>query len=304
VNQGWSVLCGPVWLCVIALTAAGQTPKLEFDVASLKPAAPYNGTNVTNGPGGTTVRLSGSPITGGPGSGTPDRYAYRGANVRSLLVLAYGLVDRDQQVSGPGWIDSEHYDLAVTMPASTTEVQFQQMLQNLLAERFKLVIHHDSKMLPVYELAVGKNGHKLKESVDTPKTDASPAGPFNTKDKDGFYITPSGYRGIAINMGPGPTGEITQNGIFGRQTMAEFGGFLKANVGRNVIDKTGLTGPYDFRLYYEPQRSSTAADTIPDVPRLTVFDAIQQQLGLRLVDAKAPFDLVVVDSGEKVPTEN
>jgi uncharacterized protein (TIGR03435 family) len=304
VNRGWSVLCGPVWLCVIALTAAAQNPKLEFDVASIKPAAPFNGTSVTNGPGGTTVRLSSSPITGGPGSRTPDRYAYRGANVRNLLVRAYALVDRDQQVSGPAWIDSEHYDLAVTMPASTTEAQFQQMLRNLLAERFKLVVHHDSKMLPVYELVVGRNGHKLKESVETPKTDAPPAGTFDKKDKDGFYITPPGYGGVAMNMGPGPSGEVTQNWIFGRQTMTQFAGFLKGTVGRNVIDKTGLAGPYDFRLYYEPQRAGTAADTIPDVPRLTVFDAVQQQLGLRLADAKAPFDLVVVDSGDKVPTEN
>ncbi len=107
-----------------------------------------------------------------------------------------------------------------------------------------------------------------------------------------------------MTTGPGPSGEVTQNWLFGRQTMTQFAGFLKTVVGRDVIDRTGLTGPYDFRLHYAPQRSGTPADTIPDVPLLTVFDAVQQQLGLRLVDAKAPFDLAVVESGEKVPTEN
>jgi uncharacterized protein (TIGR03435 family) len=304
-NRGWSAFCGPAWLYMIALTAGAQTPKLQFDVASVKPSAVYNPTSVTNGPGGTTVKLTGVSITGGPGSASPDRYTYRGANFRNLIVRAYGLVDRDQQVSGPGWIDSEHYDLAVTMPASTTETQFQQMLQNLLAERFKLMVHHGTKMLPVYELVVGKNGPKVKESVIPPPTDAAPAEvSFSKKDKDGFVVTPPGYTGQVMTRGPGPSGDITQNWFLGRHTMAQFARFLKADVGRNVIDKTGLTGEYDIRLYYEPLLPGAQVADIPDHPILSVFDAVEQQLGLKLVDAKAPFDLIVVDSGEKVPTEN
>jgi uncharacterized protein (TIGR03435 family) len=288
---------------MIALTSSAQTPKLDFDVASVKPSAAYNPISVTNG--GKTVTLTGTSFSGGPGSRSPDRFTYRGAYFRNLLVLAYGLVDRDQQVSGPGWIDSEHYDLAVTMPASTTEAQFRQMLQNLLADRFKLVVHHDTKMLPVYELVVGKNGHKLKESVDAPPTDAPRAEvSMSKKDKDGFVITPPGYSGQVMTTGPGPTGDITQNWFLGRETMAQFARFLKGDVGRNVVDKTGLTGEYDIRFYHEPLRPGATAADILDHPILTVFDAVEQQLGLKLVDAKAPFDLIVVDSGEKVPTEN
>jgi uncharacterized protein (TIGR03435 family) len=160
-------------------------------------------------------------------------------------------------------------------------------------------------MLPVYELVVGKNGHKLKESVDPPATGAQPAEvSFSKKDRDGFVVTPPGYSGVAMTTGPGPSGDVTQNWFYGRQTMAQFAAFLKTDVGRNVIDKTGLTGKYDFRLYHEPQRQGVPADAIPDHPVLTVFDALEKQLGLNLVDVKTPFDLVVVDSGEKVPTEN
>jgi uncharacterized protein (TIGR03435 family) len=100
--------------------------------------------------------------------------------------------------------------------------------------------------------------------------------------------------------GPGPSGQITQNWFYGQYTMAEFAGSLKSDAGRNIIDKTGLVAKYDFKLYYEPNRPGTA----PDHPLLTVFEALEQQLGLKLVDAKAPFEVIVMDSAERVPTEN
>jgi uncharacterized protein (TIGR03435 family) len=260
-NRCWSVLAGLAWLGANA--ALAQSPKLEFEVASVKPSGPVTSVGAIR-------------VTGGPGSRYPERFTFNGANLRALLVQAYGLVDSQQQISGPSWIDTERYAVDTKMPPGTTREQFQQMLQSLLADRFKLAVHHETKVLSVYELVVGKSGHKLRESAKTPNADASDR--------------------VVMDGGRGPSGQATQNWTFGQQTMSKLAVQLSSLTGRRVVDKTGLTEKYDFTLSYDlPQ---------PDAPILDIFDAVQQQLGLRLVDAKDPFDLVVVDHAEKVPTGN
>lgn len=287
-------------LCLALAIACAHAQKLEFDVASVKLAAAGNRPVITQDAGGT-FRLGAPSVAGGPGTSTPERYSNRFGSLRDLLVRAFGLVERDAQVAGPGWIDSEHYDVAVTMPPTTTEAQFREMLQNLVIKRFKLTLHHESKNLPVYELTVGKDGHKLTPSTDARAESGSPD--FKNKDKDGFVVTKPGYSGMVMSTGPGPSGQVTQNWVYGQTTLETFAGMLKNAVGRRVLDKTGLEGKYDFRVYYEPERRG-AAPAIPDHPVLTVFDALEQQLGLRLVEAKAAVDVVVVDAGDKTPTEN
>jgi hypothetical protein len=136
----------------------GQSPaaagRLSFEVASLKPSGPRS--------------IRGSD--GGPGSRDPERFTFGSATLRDLLFNAYRAPQDDyhEQISGPGWIDTERYDIAVKMPRGTTKEQFQLMLQTLLAERFNLAIHHDTKVLPVYDLVVGKNGPKLRERSKAP----------------------------------------------------------------------------------------------------------------------------------------
>jgi uncharacterized protein (TIGR03435 family) len=150
----------------------------SFEVASVKPSGPQS------------VRNS----NGGPGSRDPERFTYNSAVLRDLLFRAYGLIYYREQISGPGWIDTERYDIAVKIAPGTTEELFQLMLQNLLAERFNLRLHHDTKVLSAYELVVAKNGPKLKKSAQAPTTSGlPPAQPvIGAEDKNGFPQLPPG----------------------------------------------------------------------------------------------------------------
>jgi uncharacterized protein (TIGR03435 family) len=218
------------------------------------------------------------------------------------LCLAYATADCQLQISGPGWIDSEKYDVAVNIPRGTTKEQYQRMLQNLLTERFQLVLHHETKVLPVYELVVAKDGPKLKESAATPNDDApNPGQPGKIEtDKDGFPLLPPGRPGFTSSFGPGALSHWTAR----QQPISALARSLSfpTAAGRQVIDKTGLTGKYDFTLVYDMRvAGAPAAD---DDPSLIVFDAVQKQLGLKLVDAKAPYDFMIIDRGNKTPAEN
>jgi uncharacterized protein (TIGR03435 family) len=260
---------------------------LTFEVASVKPSG--------------TQSIRGSD--GGPGTHDPERFTFQRADLRDLIFNAYlttRVDDYQQQISGPGWIDTEEYDIAVKIPPGTSKQQFQRMLQNLLAERFKLVVHHDTKVLPVYELVVVKGGPKLKESAETPDAVAPSDGP-PAVDQDGFPVLPAGRPGMANRSGPGPFSHWTAR----QQSIAALADAMSSPnaAGRRVVDKTGLTGKYDFTLYYE-MRFAGVPPAADDKPAPILLDAVQQQLGLRLVVGKAPFDVVVVDHAERVPTGN
>src|SRR6185312_4345924 len=136
--------------------AQGQTAdkSLTFEVASVKPAAPPS----ANGRGMIMFRAP----SGGPGTKDPGRINYPFISLKNLLMNAYDV--KNYQITGPGWLDTERFDINATMPPETTKEQFRVMLQNLLAERFKVAIHRESKELPAYVLTVGKGGPKMKES--------------------------------------------------------------------------------------------------------------------------------------------
>jgi uncharacterized protein (TIGR03435 family) len=269
---------------LFAGAAFAQAPKLEFDVASLRPAPP--------------VTLTSVGISGGPNTSSPDRYSYRGARLRDLIAKAYGLVDAIEHVSGPDWL-SKRWDLAATMPDTTTPAQFQEMLRNLVLDRFHLTLHLESKQLPVYELVVAKSGSKLKRS---PEAGTTGSVDYSKADDDGFPAMPPGYSGYAMRSG-GPRGPASQNWIFGRKTVTEMASFLTVMAGRRIVDKTGIEGLWDARLQYDRDQPTLGAN-IPDRPVLTLTDALEQQLGLRLVDGKAAFDVVVVENGNPEPDEN
>lgn len=267
-------------LFLIAHSAAfGQV----FEVASVKPSGPQS------------IR----GWEGGPGSKDPERYSFGSVALEELITRAYGLTDY-QQVSDSGWLPHQSFDLAVKVPPGTNEEQFQKMLQNLLIERFKLVVHHETREFPVYDLVAAKNGPKLKESAATPAPAPETAPPGGV-DKDGFPILPPGRPGAGMRMGPG---QIT-HWRAQQQPIATLANMLRGPTaaGRVVIDKTGLTGRYDFTLYYD-MRAPGLPPSTDDDPAPILADALQQQLGLKLVEAKAPFDVIVIDHAEKVPTEN
>ena len=158
--------------CVILVAlaceaASGQLERRgpEFEVASVKPSQP---------PTGGPFRVG---TSGGPGSKDPTLWACENFSLSNLITMAYGIAH--YQLSGPDWLGASMFDVTARVPEGATRDQFKLMLQNLLAERFKLTVHHESKDLPVYELAIAKGGPKLKESVEdvAPKDDTTDAAP-------------------------------------------------------------------------------------------------------------------------------
>jgi uncharacterized protein (TIGR03435 family) len=201
------------------------------------------------------------------------------------------------------------------------------MLQNLLAERFKLTVHHEQKEMAIFELQVGKNGHKLKESTDTtPPSDAAPpalppSGPMRMQmDKDGYPILPPGRSMMMFMNGRGRYQAS-------RQTIDNLISMISNQLARPVIDATGLKGKYDFILSFAmggmmPPAGAMVGPPPPPPPGggggpepvgmggpdsdtgPSLQGALQQQLGLKLESKKGMVDMVVIDHLEKVPTEN
>jgi uncharacterized protein (TIGR03435 family) len=317
---------------LVSSVAFGQNgeSKLEFEVASIKPAAPPGG-----GGGRGFVRMG---MQGGPGSSDPGQVRYSGLPLKFLLANAYDV--RPYQINGPGWLDMERFDIVAKVPPGTTKEQVRVMLQNLLADRFGMKLHHESKESPVYELVVDKNGPKLKQSAvqeeaSAPKADepALPPGPPK-RDKDGFPVLDRPGLIMMMTMGPtGPRSRMVGKG----QTLAQFAQALGNQVNRPVVDKTALTGKYDFTLEFtfEPGSGPAGLPSLPLGPPQggggggavaggpggpgpvstpldnqsgdagpTIFTAVQEQLGLKLEAKKAPLDLLVIDHIERTPTEN
>src|ERR1700722_14429930 len=154
----WLLLCAGqaklIPFALLCLTAHGQIAKPTFEVASVKPATPL-------GPMGMRTDRK-----GGPGTPDPGTYTCQNCPVFWVMSEAYDNL-QPWQYAGPDWVNDLRFDFAAKVPAGTTKAAFQLMLQNLLAERFKLAVHRAKKETTVYELAVGKNGTKFRES--TPK---------------------------------------------------------------------------------------------------------------------------------------
>jgi len=329
-----AVLCAA--LTLVSAVALAQTPtdKPTFEVASVKPSPPPT-------PG--TFYMGSS---GGPGTSDPGQATFRNVTQRMLLAQAYDV--QDYQISGPSWLESERYDIVAKVPKGATKEQFRLMLQNLLAERFKLTLHHETKDLPRYELVVAKGGSKLKEAAPAPASDESapkdgPGAPPPPPPGSGFGPPPGqppagvtfrpqlgkdGFPTLPPGMGHGNAMMIMMNGrmrlVGSALPASKLAEALAMQLGRPVVDKTGLTGNYDFNLDFDPAGLVGMRGMVP--PMLPVggpsggpdgsganppesedaslFTALQQQLGLKLEQKKGPLDLLVIDHSEKVPVAN
>jgi bla regulator protein BlaR1 len=245
---------------------AQQAQRSSFEVASIKP---------------------GNPNERGPkGVGTNgNQFMARDASLRLMIQVAYGLQDH-QIVGGPNWIDSDLFTIdakpnaATPLPDPNRRADFDRMinlmLQSLLEERFKLAVHRETRMEPIYELVVAKGGPKLKES----------AGP-DANGRQGIFGRP-GYW-AATNQGIGA-----------------LVGVLSQQLGRPVRDKTGITGRYDYTLTYMPEPTQPVPgapqpEAFPPVDSNapSIFTALQEQLGLKLESTRGPVEVLVVDNAEK-----
>ena len=260
-------------------------PKLEFEVASIKPSPP---------PEGRLVRVG---CTGGPGTNDPVLYVCGNISLSNLVIIAFDIPI--YQLSAPDWAMMTRFDFRATVPPGTTKEQFATMMQNLLADRFGLAVHRESREIQQYELTVAKNGPKFKEAAPPPPADSRDAAPRPGPpklDKDG-YPTIGLRGGMAIMNGKA---RLFQPEMTIAMLAARLSGQLRAP----VADATGLTGKYDISLYWDAENNLRAAapDSVAAGPDLK--QALQEQLGLRVDSKKGPVEFLIVDHAEKTPTEN
>ncbi|HEY4363911.1 MAG TPA: TIGR03435 family protein [Bryobacteraceae bacterium] len=229
-----------------------------------------------------SIRLNTTPNERGSRNFTPGRFTATALNLRSLILLAYDL--KDYQLSaGPSWITSETYDVTATAASPATEPELRVMLQALLRDRFQLTLHREQKEFSVYALVVLKNG----------------------PGKTGPKLQPADSKSVS-----GPQLASTGVGLSFKNTsmssLADFVSNLSPVDNRPVLDKTGLSGTYDFTLLIS---DSQVTSLPPDQSKRAIFNwpslftDLQEQLGLKLDPQKAQADFATIDHVAK-PSEN
>ncbi len=239
-------------------------PKFDaFEVATVKPVN-------FDAKGGRYITMQGT-----------SRFVEKAYTLKLLIAAAYDLNPRTI-LGGPGWMDSDHYDILAVTPGAVRPTHDEQMsmLRNLLAERFSLTFHREQKEFSIYVLEVAKSGPKLKASSAAAE---DPPALISTVFEQHIHLP-------ARNA-----------------SMRDFVSLLqRAVLDRPVVDKTGLSGKYDFDLDWAPDETQFGGD-VPvastEAPAAPLFLAMQDQLGLKLTATRGPVDALVVDKAEQ-PTAN
>jgi uncharacterized protein (TIGR03435 family) len=222
-------------------------------------------------------------VEGGKGresvENTPGSLTMRNVSLTTCLKWAYDV--KDYQISGPGWLGADRYDIVAKASDGATESQMKPMMQTLLADRFKLALHREQKELQVYALIQGKNPPKLRKSEEN-----APAGVHFAGNK------------------------VT----FPKFSMAQLADLLTRQMDRPVLDMTGLTGQFDFTVDLSAstddggQGKEMTAPMMADKAKMmlgrSLLPVVQEQLGLKVEGRKLPADVLVIDHAERVPTEN
>jgi uncharacterized protein (TIGR03435 family) len=224
---------------------------LSFEVAAIKPS-------VTNDNGSGTHTSKGEVVM-------------NNVSLKQCVEMAYDV--RDYSFSGPDWLATLRFDINAKPPAGwDSREQFGPMLQTLLAERFKLVVHKESKVLPAYALVQAKGGLKIHP----------------------------------VEKGEGGSSSNSNNGLYTAKhvTMQRFADFLARTLNSPVVDKTEAAGVFDFSLTFSRDDLRPGSERSPDNSAPSIYTALQEQLGLRLLSQKLPVEIVVVDHMEKAPTDN
>jgi bla regulator protein blaR1 len=251
--------------------------ELAFDVASVKP-------NVS---GDLRVTLQAMP--GG-------RFTATNAPLRTLIREAYAL-QGSQLSGGPGWLDSDRFDIVAKSERNPTPLQMRMMLRALLAESFRLSVHTETRDLPLYALVLARSDGRLGPHLRHTGADCSQApewlgsGPPPVRDPDA----------PCRSAGPGTGGAMRFRGI----TLDAFATFLATPVRRPVIDRTGLSGDFDIELdmsaeFGPPPPPPGLPDTVDRTSAPSIFTTVQEQLGLRLDARRGPVDVLVIDRAERL----
>ena len=305
-------------LIVVAAGAAGAAqapePAPAFEVASVKPnKSGTNFVNIGNQPGGR----------------------FNATNVTPYMLIrqAYNL-QPSQIIGAPSWLESEHFDIVAKAPGEVAPGQMPLMIRALMADRFKLVAHNETRELQIYALVKARSDGKLGPQLTPAAVDCAamrgrggappPGGPGGP----GGFVSRGAGPGVPAAPPPPGSGPAPAFGPGGRppcaqmfgpasiggggMTMAQLANMLSTRVNRIVVDRTGLTGGFDLDLTWTPdqmpQGPPAAFPGAPPLPPIdpngpSIFTALQEQLGLKLDSTKGPADVLVIDSIER-PTED
>ncbi len=313
-----------------AIAGFAQTPApLAFEVASIKPAGALDPLAIAQGKVSVGMKVDGAICNIGSFS------------LRDLVRTAYEV--KDYQISGldslGAAMSAQRFNIQATLPEGATEKQVPQMLQTLLAERFNLVIHRETRDQPVYALMVAKGGPKLKDAEPDPSAPADAAPETPDAPKKGETVLGQGANQVRISGNPtdgkgmvvkgGPMGQMHMTMADGKlhleaskMTMASLADVATNFVGKPVVDMTELKGNYQVALDLSmddiknvaraaglnmPGTPGGNAGNAPvdasDPSGSSIFASVQQ-LGLKLEARKAPLPFIVIDHFEKTPTEN
>ncbi len=283
-----------ILILAVSVLVSLQTP--AFDVASVRRS---------NSRGGGAVKVP---------TWTAGHFVAENIPLFGLVWEAWGLQEQYQIETAISWVRTERYDIAATFPAKATTEQAHEMLQNLLAERFGLAVHHETRKLPGYRLAIAKGGPKLRMSAEGELID------FNGSNS---VATKSGIRLLAPQAPSGMLYTAEYEQIHGRKaTIAKLIHYLTQALRTPVIDATGIDGEYDFDLVFAPPESgprangdvvmmpppvinSPAAASESGVTYPTLTAVIREQLRLQLDPDKAlPTDVLVLDKANANPAGN
>jgi uncharacterized protein (TIGR03435 family) len=272
-----------LFVLVAASAAMSQSqtpvPRPQFEVASVKPHT-----------GVERAVMLGFP--------SPGRFQAQNVWLRFLIQNAWNVKDY-QVVSGPGWAPSDRYDIDAKTDPSTSREQMRLMVQALLQDRFQLVLHHESRSLPVYHLAASKDGSKLSPSkegscIERDSVPAAKPGLPTSNFCGGVQWSQQSLSGTAI-------------------TMQQFTTMLENILQRPVIDETGFTAKFDVHLTWIPDQVTPGllapGVSPPPLPSPndsggpTIFNVLAEHLGLKLRAEKGPVDILVIDRAEK-PSAN
>ena len=261
-------------LCLFGCLAAAQVtaPKIAFEVVSIKP-----------GPSGTMRELA---RDGKLAANIDDAQAtWHSIDLLSLVVTAFRLPR--EQILAPDWLADSRFEVTGKLPAGTSKNQVPEMLQAMLADRFRMMVHHEQKVRSAYLLVAGKGQPKLKPAaaVDSDRRGCS-------FESGGLWICRA----------------VTMEGL-ARQlsTLAEIGAVRTGGASeiwpdRPVVDQTGIKGAFDFTMAFGPNVGGSGTRS-GDGRAVTVYEALKA-LGLNFQSSQHPFDFVVVDHIERTPTEN
>lgn len=288
----FGVLAMAIFAATLA-SAQASPPKLRFEVAAIHPSQPSGPNRVDAG-----LHMDGSEARFGS------------LNLKEYIAIAYHV--RANRVIGPDWIAQKRFSISAKLPDGSTVQDIPQMMQSLLAKRFDLKIHRETKDLPAYALVIGKPPLRLQAAAPDSAPPAAGAG---------VNVAASGSAaGVSIRLSNGGSFTFADDQFdIKKVSMDVFADQLSRYLDRPVVNKSGLQGNYDMKLAVTPEdyrdllmRSAVnsgillpprALRMLDGGPPDSLFDALQQQ-GLRLENRKLPLDLIVVDHALETPTAN